>query len=169
MKLRKKYQDEDFDEGEVVEVLDIAYGADGTILLKADAKRGGRTTFVYNSLAELNEEWEDYHEEPKPQVAYYIDRDGKVVPYKPNDFYPKRVFDKEQNEAIGNYFDTREEAELAVRKLKALKRLKDKGLKVYSYSICGDDFIAECKLTNHTNYGKSMNDFQVMLGFRGEE
>ena len=33
------------------------------------------------------------------------------------------------NKSIGNYFDTREDAELAVRKLKAWKRLKDKGFR----------------------------------------
>ena len=80
-----------------------------------------------NTLAELNEEWEDY-EEPKPQVVYYIDRDGEIVPYK-NVEYPKRVFDTEQNKAIGNYFETKEEAEKAVEELKAWKRLKDKGFK----------------------------------------
>lgn len=88
-------------------------------------------TYYYNNLAELCEKWEDY-EQPKRQIAYYIDRDGKVVPYKQNEFYPKRVFDKEQNKAIGNYFKTREEAEKAVEKLKAWKRLKDKG-----FMFCG--------------------------------
>lgn len=157
MKLRKKYQDEDFDEGEVVEVLDIAYGADGTILLKADAKKGGRVTIAYKTLTDFNEDWEDYK---APEEYWYISDCGRVI--KGN---TSGVLHRE----IGNYFETKEDTEKAVEKLKAWKRLKDKGLKVYSYSICGDDFIAECKLTNHTNYGKSMNDFQVMLGFRGED
>lgn len=64
----------------------------------------------------------------KPQVAYYIDRDGDIVSYKTGNF-PTRVFNVEQNKAIGNYFETREEAEKAVEKLKAWKRLKDSGLK----------------------------------------
>lgn len=80
---------------------------------------------IFKTLAGLNEKWEDY-EEPKPQVVYYIDRDGEIVPYK-NAEYLKRVFDTEQNKEIGNYFETREEAEKAVDKLKAWKRLKDKG------------------------------------------
>lgn len=96
----------------------------------------------YRSLAELNEEWEDY-EEPKPQVVYYIDRDGDIVSYK-NVEYPKRVFNTEQNKEIGNYFETKEEAEKAVEKLKAWKRLKDKGFRfdpVDRYkALCGNGF-----------------------------
>lgn len=80
------------------------------------------------NVAEMIEAgWEDY-EEPKPQVVYYIDRDGRIVPYK-NIEYPKRIFNAEQNKEIGNYFETREEAEKAVEKLKAYKRLKDKGFR----------------------------------------
>lgn len=75
------------------------------------------------NVAEMIEAgWEDYKE---PQVAYYIDRDGHIVSYQRKVACPKRVFDKEENEAIGNYFETREEAEKAVEKLKAWKRLKD--------------------------------------------
>lgn len=83
----------------------------------------------YTSLAELNEEWEDY--EKKKDVNYwYIDDLGKVnfsseiideVNGTPNNILIHKV--------IGNYFETEEEAELAVEKLKAWKRLKDKGFK----------------------------------------
>lgn len=82
---------------------------------------------IYKKLADLYAEWEDY-EEPKPQVVYYIDRDGRIVPYK-NIEYPKRIFNAEQNKEIGNYFETKEEAEKAVKKLEAYKRLKDKGFR----------------------------------------
>lgn len=84
--------------------------------------------FCGDNLKKICEEWEDY-EEPKPQVVYYIDRDGEIVPYR-NIEYPKRVFNTEQNKEIGNYFLSREEAEKAARKLKAWKRLKDKGFKL---------------------------------------
>lgn len=91
----------------------------------------------YTSLAELNAEWEDAPEEPKPQVVYYIDRDGEIVPYR-NIEYPKRIFNAEQNKEIGNYFDTREEAEKAVEKLKAWERLKDKGFRFLSNKTIGE-------------------------------
>ena len=89
-------------------------------------------TISFGSLAELNEEWEDY-EEPKPQVLYYIDRDGEIVPYK-NVEYPKRVFNAEQNKQIGNHFETREEAEKAVEKAKAIVRLNKCGFRFEGYN-----------------------------------
>lgn len=76
----------------------------------------------YNSLAELNAEWEDYEE---LKEWWYIDIHG---PHKVtnNDEYYQQV--KAASKEIGNYFETKEEAEKAVEKLKAWKRLKDKGL-----------------------------------------
>ena len=38
---------------------------------------------------------------------------------------------------IGNYFETREEAEKAVEKLKAWKRLKDKDFQFHGYNALG--------------------------------
>ena len=78
-------------------------------------------TWYYRSLAELNEEWEDY-EEPKTFFTIYYD--GTISEFKDGD--DDQIRDMK---AIGNYFETREEAELAVRKLKAWKRLKDKGFR----------------------------------------
>lgn len=85
----------------------------------------------YTSLSELNEEWEDC-EEPKPW--WYIDIHG---PHKVtnNDEYYQQV--KAASKEIGNYFETREEAEKAVEKLKAWKRLKDDGLKIRKYELNG--------------------------------
>lgn len=67
------------------------------------------------SLAKLNEEWEDYKEQ-----CWYITPTGEVR---------EGVLDADWRDErrIGNYFKTREEAEKAVEKLKAWKRLKDKG------------------------------------------
>ena len=78
----------------------------------------------YDSLAELNAVWEDAPEEPKEW--WYIDIHG---PHKVtnNDEYYQQV--KAASKLIGNYFETEEEAEKTVEKLKAFKRLKDKGFK----------------------------------------
>ena len=78
----------------------------------------------YKSLAELNEEWEDYEE---PKEWWYIDIHG---PHKVtnNDEYYQQV--ETASKEVGNYFETEEEAEKAVEKLKAWKRLKDKGYRV---------------------------------------
>ena len=84
----------------------------------------------YNSLAELNEEWEDYEE---PKEHWFIDCDGDV--YKP---VRLNQFELDKFENIDNYFETREEAEKAVEKLKAWKRLKDKGFRFTDGLVYGD-------------------------------
>ena len=85
--------------------------------------------YVVKSLAELNEEWEDY-EEPKDNNYWYIDDFGRTqfssevldeIEEHPNNWMARKLF--------GNYFETKEEAEKAVEKLKAWKRLRDKGFK----------------------------------------
>lgn len=73
----------------------------------------------YNSLAELNAEWEDY-EEPK---GFWMINVLGIVEYV-HDLTEAEV---KMMEEIGNYFETEEEAEKAAEKLKAWKRLKDKG------------------------------------------
>lgn len=74
----------------------------------------------YNSLAELCDEWEDY-EEPK---GYWYIRDGGNIDYSSKEFSIAA-----RHKAIGNKFETKEEAEKALEKLKAWKRLKDKGFR----------------------------------------
>ena len=89
----------------------------GCIAVKTE--RG--VTWYYRSLAELSEEWEDYEEPKKFFTIYY---DGTISEFKDGD--DDQIRDMK---AIGNYFVTKEEAEKAVEKLKAWKRLKDKGFK----------------------------------------
>ena len=115
------------------------------------------------SLAELNEEWEDYEE---PKTFWAISWAGE-----PEEYDAKNTPEELKNMAkqIGNYFETEEEAELAVRKLKAWKRLKDNGLKAFSSKICGDDFVVNFKLTNHTDYSQSIDDFDCIFDLGGEE
>ena len=81
----------------------------------------------------------EYYEEPKEW--WYIDIHG---PHKVNsdDEYYQQV--KAASKEIGNYFSSQEEAELAVRKLKAFKRLKDEGLRFddWHYRNCSISGIA---------------------------
>lgn len=77
----------------------------------------------YNSLTELNEEWEDYEE---PKEYWYVSCDGRALKATTDeDEYNEKHISGHKE--IGNYFETREEAEEGVEKLKAWKRLKDKG------------------------------------------
>lgn len=93
--------------------------------LIVDFKKGnlvvdGNMSVRYNSLADLNADWEDYKE---PKTFWYMTAWGDVKEYSQDQFAIN------QKQAIGNYFETKEEAEKAVEKLKAWKRLKDKGFK----------------------------------------
>lgn len=96
----------------------------------------------YSSLADLNEEWEDY-EEPKelkePKKYWFINSGGGTASYYEEDEEPE---DTEACKEIGNYFEAREEAEKAVEKLKAWKRLEDKGFRfdvVPALGHCDDE------------------------------
>lgn len=80
----------------------------------------------YDSLAELNDEWEDAPEEPKEH--WTIGHDGAI-------FKLSEWENQKDHEEIGNYFDSEEEAEQVVEKLKAWKRLKDKGFKFNGYGF----------------------------------
>jgi hypothetical protein len=119
--------------------------------------------YAYNSLAELNEEWEDYEE---PKEYWYMDYGGRI----------KAMNDANDEEdvarkAIGNYFETKEEAELAVRKLKAWKRLKDKGFKVDLWDYDGSDGQGRIRtgriLFRVKDYEENDKDLDLLFG--GEE
>lgn len=93
-----------------IEDIDLRNNVDGVWL--------GMT--CYKSLASLNAEWEDVQEELKEY--WYIDYDGGILLGKEDSSSAEKMMIN-----IGNHFDSLEEAEKAVEKLKALKRLKDKG------------------------------------------
>ena len=105
MKLRNKKT------GEIIDI------HKGTITLHYNQ---GRKTIHFKSIEEL-EEWEDYEE---PKEYYCITGRGNLHFIEDMD----DEGDKERKQ-IGNYFETEEEAEKAVEKLKAWKRLKDKGFR----------------------------------------
>ena len=117
---------------------------------------------IYTSLAELNEEWEDY-EEPKEYWYVYADK-------------PQRAdcgdILEEEFKAIGNYFETKEEAEKAVEKLKVWKRLKDKGFEFINFpykKICKYDARTGVgNLEYQVKYYEELDDDLDLL-FGGEE
>jgi hypothetical protein len=81
-------------------------------------------------LVDFNELFEDYEE---PKDFWYIDVEcGVMCDSTDPDLQDKR-YPMEFMKSIGNYFPSREEAEKAVEKLKAWKRLKDKGFSIYSW------------------------------------
>lgn len=76
--------------------------------------------YIYNSLAELNEKWEDYEE---PKKTWFIDTYGSV-----RDREAMTLVVGWDNKPIFE-FETKEEAERAAEKLKAWTRLEDKGFR----------------------------------------
>ena len=82
----------------------------------------------YTSLAELNEDWEDYEDSP-----YVIDmwEDDCICDAK----FGVELEGIGRAKECGLYFKTKEEAEKAVEKLKAWKRLKDGGITFKNWTI----------------------------------
>lgn len=127
MKLRTKFQDEDFDLGEVVNV-DIATMPDGRIKLQGKAKAGGLHTIFYDSLDKLYYNWEDY-EEPKEGYVFNLINHKIIHIYEQGRLRVYTDEDISHLKEVGMWFETKEEAEKAVEKLKAWKRLKEKGFR----------------------------------------
>lgn len=125
--------------------------------------------YDYDSLAELNAEWEDEEEYKGPKEYWRIDCDGSISQGK-NEF--DTPFDN-NCKAIGNYFESEEEAEKAVEKLKAWKRLKDKGFRfildgetempMFVYSGANGE---KC-ITSAEESKQCRNDIKLLFG--GEE
>lgn len=114
------------------------------------------------------EEVKDYKE---PEKYFWIDTDGFIVS---NDMSTKDVaFEifKENLKSIGNYFETKEEAERAREKLKAWKRLKDKGFKVDLWDYDGSDGQGRIRtgriLFRVKDYEENDKDLDLLFG--GEE
>jgi len=135
MKLRNKKTGEIIDDGYVRETHDFQFDGQKHVLavFKGNGHRPPeRVSGAYTSLAELNEEWEDYN----PLEYWWIDSDGEVLFCDEEGDSWEEI--KRQREAIGDYFETEEAAKGAAEKLKAWKRLKDKGTKVEGWLLRSD-------------------------------
>lgn len=108
----------------------------------------------YNSLAKLNREWEDYEE---PKDYWYVDCDGEIMST------PEALCNESQKDMkqMGNYFKTKEEAEKAVEKLKAWKRLEDKGFEFKKWEI---KFGSNLSITATFNEGGIVEDLNLLFG-----
>lgn len=168
------------------EIIDLSEGFisdtfDGEkILIKSVAISDDKEGYVYSSLAELNEEWEDYEEPFSTQ--FYTIVNGEI---KRCIFYSKRIagcpsdawayFKDDGREKIkqlkevGLYFETKEETERAVEKLKAWKRLRDKGIKIGKrmHSAYGGEMFWACPSGTGISDKQIWQDLDLLFG--GEE
>ena len=150
MKLRNKKT------GEIVKVIGYVKTGDDRMFFRFEDDNGIYKK-EYNSLAELNAEWEDVPEEPKEY--WYIDIDGEIMFDNVEDDTVKVMRE------IGNYFSSREEAEQAVEKLKAWKRLKDKGFRFTGWNGTMTGRGIEYEAGKY--YAKWVDDMNLLFG--GEE
>lgn len=114
----------------------------------------------YKSLAALSEDWEDYEE---PKKYWYIGDRGEIFPEIVEN--PGHIWHQARKE-IGNYFETKEEAEKAVKKLKAWKRLKDKGFKFNDYHIPAGEIYFDMEIPKGS-LDEIAKDLDLLFG--GEE
>lgn len=91
-----------------------------------------------DTLAELNKDWEDYEDRP-----YVIDmwEDNCICDAK----FGVELEGIERAKECGLYFENKEEAEEAVEKLKAWKRLKDAGCKIVGWDYSDNVDLNGCK------------------------
>lgn len=85
------------------------------------------------------DDWEDYEDEDVEEEFWYVDTDCETYGVS-RAFNQNNSDDVFFNKSIGNYFETKEEAEKAVEKLKAWKRLKDRGFRFDGYNACSVDY-----------------------------
>lgn len=117
----------------------------------------------YNSLAELNEEWEDAPEEPK---EYWIPMSDEPYPFVGNDW-------EKEGLSTGLISLSKEENEIKRDKLKAWKRLKDKGFRfdgkeVFSEGLLEiDGVLPALKGADCAERLKIIDDLDLLFG--GEE
>lgn len=143
MKLRNKKT------GEIIEVL-----AKVNFVKKSDNFMDNEVN-VFNSLAELNEEWEDYE---KPKEFWFVDSVGEV-----QDTTYITDYDKTNLRNFGNYFETREEAEKAAEKLRAWKRLKDGGFKFKDFARLNDQAHI-IRATSDESWTNLYDDLELLFG-----
>ena len=113
----------------------------------------------YNSLAELNEEWEDYEES---KGEWYINEDNE--PQQVGFGYPLDYI--ENLRELGLLFETREETERAVEKLKAWNRLKSAGFRFKRYKTIHEDGVIYFSV-KYLIYSNDKADLDLLFG--GEE
>ena len=120
--------------------------------------------FCGDNLKKICEEWEDY-EKPKEREYWYISDTGDVYGFN-DDFVGSKV--EESNREIGNLFESKEEAEKAVEKLKAVKRLKDKGFRFDAWKNDKEKYLGDFVIFAHTKDLTNIKDDLDLL-FGGEE
>lgn len=113
--------------------------------------------YFVESLSQLADEWEDYTVPEKEQYWFYNTLNNSVD-YCDHD---ETDVDEIKDLEIGNHFKTKEEVEEAVVKLKAWKRLKDKGFRFTGWEDLNTLDPEDSLLVN-----RDVVDGECVIGFR---
>lgn len=118
----------------------------------------------YKYELDLLARWWEYYE--KPEEYWFISTSGESCRCSAED----EIYTPGRKE-IGNYFETEEEAEMAVEKLKAWKRLRDKGFRFDGFDVAnrGDNVICGQIYFKAGNYDREEIKADLDLLFGGEE
>lgn len=161
MKLRNKKT------GEIIDLNKGSITGHGTTIQLQAIDRYNKPIWNYNSLAELNEVWEDYEE---ANGWWYIDENYEA--HTTN----STLRDERKDREIGNCFSCKEDAEKAVQKLKAWKRLKDADFSITGWdNSIGDDYYKPAQIVIRLNnnpddfdeyedIGPFKNDLDLLFG-----
>ena len=136
---------------------------------KAEMRDDG--IYLYSETAEewrkcdwevLAKYWEEYEEEPE---EYWC------ITARGNLHYLQDMTDENDKDhrEIGNYFETKEEAEKAVEKLKAFKRLRDKGFRFNRWTIPEEPKTPHIKLVIEAEMDVPDSPYDLDPCFGGEE
>lgn len=124
------------------------------------------------TLKDLVEEWEDYEDPKNTEYYWYIGYKNDIRRTRYNhisNFADNQI--TQTRKEIGNCFESLEEAEKAVEKLKAWKRLKDKGFRFtgFTHKDRGrmDELEIYCQLGECPEDIEDMEDLDLLFG--GEE
>lgn len=101
--------------------------------------------------------------EEEPKGTYFINTQGDVQFWDSSSFaYPD---DWTKEKQIGNYFETREEAEKAIERLRAWKRLKDKGFRFDGW----EDLQAKIGIDDLMLFSRDVINTDNVIGFRMDD
>ena len=165
MKLRNKKTDAVVKDVNIIKFVEMPTDKIIGVEITFTDEDGFKNRMVYDSLEDFNNEWEDY-EEPK-EYFWIASITGNI---QSAEIGSGGRFEKYRKE-IGNYFETKEEAKKTFEKLKAWKRMKDKGFKFtgFTHKDRGrmDELEIYCQLGECPENIEDMEDAHLLFG--GEE
>lgn len=124
MRLETKFQDKEFELGEVVRAEATIYHDENKVVVRAEKASGGFSRFEYNSIKDFTDHWEDAPEEPK---GFWLINILGIVEYT----HGLPEHEVEMLKKIGNHFETEEQAIKARDKLFAWQRIEEDSVSLH--------------------------------------